>query len=53
MKGNPARTEELFRPLNSGHRKRGGFAVRMVGRSASIKGQRFRTFSPTVIARSR
>ena len=50
MNGNREKAEELFGLINSGYRRRGGYAIRMVGMGASMKPQEFATFSPKVIA---
>jgi hypothetical protein len=50
MNGNRERAEELAGLINSGFRRRGGYAVRTVGQGANLTPQRFRTFCPKVIA---
>lgn len=50
LAGNRERAEELAGLINSGFRRRGGHAVRMVGQGAKLTPQRFRTFAPKAIA---
>ncbi len=50
LNGNRERAEELYGLINSGFRRRGGYAVRTVGQGANLSPQRFRTFAPKVIA---
>ena len=50
LNGNRERAEELYGLINSGSRRRGGYAVRTVGQGANLSPQRFRTFAPKVIA---
>ena len=50
LKGDKERASEILGLINSGFRRRGGYAVRNVGQGANLKPVKFATFAPKVIA---
>jgi hypothetical protein len=50
LRGDKERASEILGLINSGFRRRGGYAVRNVGQGANLKPAKFSTFCPKVIA---
>ena len=50
LKTDNDRVRELFGLINSGSRRRGGHAIRVVGQGANLTPKKFPTFSPKVVA---
>lgn len=50
LRGDKERASEIIGLIDSGFRRRGGYAIRNVGQGANLKPARFATFSPKAIA---